>query len=99
MGAYRDAKLVLGEFLPLCKGVTYTRSLTRKNVLAYHTVLRAKGNSLRTVWNKHNRLLWFLRHVKGDVSIMPSLHKVKAKTVTVYESKEIEAILEAAKPY
>lgn len=99
MGAYRDANLVLGEFLPLCKGIVYTRTITRGHVLNYHKWLRAKGNSDRTVWNKHNRLLSFLRFAKGNLSEMPPKPEFVSKLPNVYTSEETAAILAVADNY
>lgn len=99
MGAYRDAKLVLGEFLPLCKGVTYTRAIGRNDVLRYHAWLRNRGNSDRTISNKHNRLLSFLRFAKGDLKAMPPKPKYEKKLPNMYVPAETAAILEAADDY
>jgi integrase len=99
MGAYRDAKLVLGEFVPLCKYITHTRSITRKDVLNYHKWLRAKGNSARTIWNKHNRLLSFLRFAKGDLTVMPPKPTYQKGLPDNYTPKQTAAILAAADDY
>ena len=96
MEAHRDAKLVLSEFLPLCKGITYTRSLTRADILKYHTHLRANGNSDRTVANKHQRLLSFLRFAKVDLAFMPPKPRYTRKEPDAYTSAQSSAILAAA---
>ncbi len=98
LGAYRDAKLVLGEFLKICSH-TYTRAITRQDILKYHARLRAKGNSDRTIWNKHNRLLSFLRFAKGDLSVVPPKPKYERKLPDFYTSEETASLLGAADPY
>jgi integrase len=98
MEAHRDAKVVLGEFLKGCK-VTYTRAITRQDVLDYHARLKAKGNSARTISNKHNRLLSFLRFAKGDLSVMPPKPKYTSKEPNLYTSEQTTAILAAADGY
>ena len=70
MEAHKKATIVLGEFLKICTH-TYTRAITRQDILKYHTTLRKKGNDDRTVLNKHNTLLSFLRFAGGDLSVMP----------------------------
>jgi integrase len=96
MEAMQDARQVLSEFLPLCKAIAYTRSITRQDILAYHTYLKAKGNSARTVHNKHCRLVSFLRFAKGDLSVVPPKPKYESKLPTNYTSEELTSILAAA---
>jgi integrase len=99
MEAARDAKLVLNEFMTICKGITYTRGITREDVLKWHAALRAKKNSDRTIANKHARLTALLRFCKVDVgksSFMPPKPRYEKKLPTMYTSDEIGDVLSAA---
>jgi integrase len=100
MEAARDATVVLTEFTSICKGITYTKSITRQNILDWHAALRDKGNSDRTIHNKHARLNAFLRFCKVDVgkgSFMPPRPRYEKKLPTMYTSDEIADILSAVK--
>jgi integrase len=97
MEAHENAKVVLGEFLKVCTH-TYTKAITRQDVLRYHAKLRAKGNSDRTIWNKHNRLLSFLRFAKGDLSVMPPKPPRQKTLPDFYSSEDTATILKAANP-
>ena len=95
MEAARDAKLVLGEFTAMANR-TYIKGITREIVLDYHERLRRKGNSERTISNKHNRLFSFFRFCKADVSFMPPQPKYEKKLPNVYTSTDTAALLNAA---
>jgi integrase len=98
MEAAAQAKLVLTEFMPLCN-VTYVRGINRSMILAFHTKLRKRGLSERTVANKHNRLKAFLRFSKVDTKFMPDAPKYEKGLPTIYTSKETTAILAASDDY
>jgi integrase len=98
MEAYENAKVVLGEFLKICTH-TYTKAITRQDVLRYHAALRKKGNGDRTVANKHNRLLSFLRFAKADLTVMPPKPTYQKTLPDFYTSQDTTAILQAADPY
>lgn len=102
MGAWRDAKLVMGEFLRLCK-VKYTRGVKIEDVNQYLASLRKRGNSKRTVRNKHDRLMWFLRYAKGDPETIATMKKDRPtateKKPDTYTSDQLSAILNAADEY
>ena len=95
MEAAADGKLVLDEFVPMCN-VTYVRGIRREDVLAYHTKLRKRGLTERTVANRHQRLKTFLRFCKVDISFLPPTPKYEEGLPTVYTKENIKAILDAA---
>ncbi len=95
-----QARLVLEEqFLPLCKGVTHVRFVTREHIFAFHKSLRDKGMAERTIHNKHMRLRAFFRFCKVDVSFMPPIPKYESKLPTIYSPSEIKALRQASDPY
>ena len=97
--AAEQARLVLREFLPLCKGITYTRGVNREHVFAFHKALRVRGCEPRTIANKHARLRSFFRFCKVDLSFMPPAPKYEKKLPTIYSAAEVKAIRAAADPY
>jgi integrase len=102
MEAYRNAKLVMGEFLSICK-VTYVRTVKPEDVTRYLASLRKRGNSARTVRNKHDRLMWFLRYAKGDPETIAAMKKDRPtftkREPDTYNSAQLSAILNAADEY
>jgi integrase len=97
--AARQARVVLDEFIPLCAPITNTRALTREHIFRFHKALKAKGNSARTIANKHERLKAFFRFCKMDTAFMPPVPKYEKALPTIYSPDEIRAIREAADPY
>src|ERR1017187_7876979 len=68
-------------------------------VLEYHAKLRKKGQTERTIANKHTRVKSFLRFCKVDTSFMPPVPKYEDKLPTIYDPAQVKAIREAADPY
>jgi integrase len=97
--AAMQARVVLDEFVPLCKGITYTKAVTREHVLAFHNALRERGCSDRTVANKHRRLKSFFLFCKIDTAFLGSVPKYENKLPTIYSPSEVKAIREASDPY
>lgn len=99
--AQAQARVTLNEFmkLPMVRTTSHTMLIGREQVLAFHTALRKRRQSERTVANKHDRLKSFLRWCKVDVSFMPPAPKYDKGLPTIYEPGEVKAILEAADPH
>lgn len=99
--AQAQARVTLNEFisLPMVRATAHTKLMAREHVLAFHEALRKRGQSERTVANKHDRLKSFLRWCKVDVSFMPPAPKYDKGLPTIYEPGELKAILEAADPH
>jgi integrase len=94
--AAEQARHVLDEFVPICN-VTYVRGITREHILKFHSALRKRGMSDRTVSNKHGRLKSFLLFCGVDVKkVMPPAPKYEQGLPVIYSKAEIEAIREAA---
>jgi integrase len=97
--AAQSARVVLDEFLPLCKDVVYTRDVNREHIFTFHKVLRARGCSDRTVANKHDRLKSFLLFCNVDTSFLPKRPKYENKLPTIYGPTELKALVSAEDPY
>lgn len=98
--AAAQAKLTLDEFSAVVKdtvpGAAYVHSIMRQTVLHYHTAMRKRGLSPRTIANRHDRLKSFLRWCKVDVKFMPPTPRYEKRLPSVYTSTETAAILAAA---
>ena len=98
MEAAGISRLVLDEFLNVCP-VTYSRQVTRECVLNFHAALRKKGNSERTIANKHARLKSFLKWLKLDTKWMPPAPDYEESLPDIYSQAELAAVREAANEY
>jgi integrase len=96
----QKANHVLGEFQTFCENhkfkTLHMRSITRQHILDFHAQLRKKGNSERTIHDKHQRVKAWLRFCKVDTSFMPPAPKFEQTLPTVYEKTQIDDIRAAA---
>jgi integrase len=90
------ARHVLEEFRLSCsvddrrlKGTGHTTGVTRAHILRFHTFLRERGNSERTVADKHQRVKAWLRFCKVDTSFMPPVPKFEKTLPTTYSDTQI----------
>jgi integrase len=99
MEAADQARLVNEEFRKLLNRKTYVDEITRDDVFRFHTALRKRGCSDRTVANKHQRLTSWLRFAGIDKTILPPVPKYEETLPTIYTSDEISTLLAEAAPY
>jgi integrase len=99
MEAADQARLVNEEFRKLLNRKTYVDEITRDDIFRFHTALRKRGCSDRTVANKHQRLTSWLRFAGIDKTILPPVPKYEETLPTIYTSDEISTILAEAGPY
>jgi len=99
--AQQHARLVLKEFLPLCQSAPYVRFVTRDHLLAYHTALRKREQSARTIHNKDARVRSWLRWCGVDLKALrlPPKPSFEDPLPEIYTPSELTGILEAADPY
>lgn len=90
------ARNVLGEFKTFNPHIVGVISMSRDTILRFHAQLRAKGNSERTIADKHQRVKAWLRWCKVDASFMPPAPKYEETLPTIYEPEEVRAIRRAA---
>jgi integrase len=97
---------VLEEFRLSCsvddrrlKGSIYTNSVTRAHILRFHTSLRNRGNSPRTIADKHQRVKAWLKFCKVNTSWFPPVPKFETTLPNVYDDEQIQAIRGAADDY
>ena len=97
--AARYAELVTGEFIADC-GKTFLDEVTKDDVTAYEKSLRKRGQSERTIANKHQRLRSFFRFAGVDVDVlMPEKPVYEKKEPTIYNPEQIGALMKACDPY
>ncbi|MDR3749132.1 MAG: site-specific integrase [Acidobacteriota bacterium] len=99
MEAADQARLVNEEFRKLLNRKTYVDEITRDDIFKFHTALRKRGCSDRTVANKHQRLTSWLRFAGIDKTILPPVPKYEETLPTIYTSDEITTLLAEAAPY
>ena len=97
------ASHVLEEFRLSCsvddkrlKGTGHTKAVTRAHVLRFQRFLRERGNSERTIADKHQRVKAWLRKCEVDTSWFPSAPKFEKTLPTIYDDGQIKAIRGAA---
>jgi integrase len=98
MEAADQARLVNEEFRKLLNRKTYVDEITRDDIFRFHTALRKRGCSDRTVANKHQRLTSWLRFAGIDKTILPPVPKYEETLPTIYTSDEISTMLAEAAP-
>jgi integrase len=98
MEAADQARLVNEEFRKLLNRKTYLDEITRDDIFRFHTALRKRGCSDRTVANKHQRLTSWLRFAGIDKTILPPVPKYEETLPTIYTSDEISTIVAEAAP-
>jgi integrase len=97
--AARDAEQVTGEFIAEC-GKTFLDEVTTEDLKQYYKSLRKRGQSDRTVANKHQRLRSFFKFAGLDVNaLMPAKPKYEKSLPTTYTAKQVGAVLNAADGY
>lgn len=99
MEAAGQARVVLGEFVPLCVNVHWVKHITREHILAFHQKLRDRGCVPRTIANKDARLRSFLRFCDVDTSFLPSKPKYEESEPEIYTPGEIKTIFGVADEY
>jgi integrase len=105
MEAAGAARVCLEEFRTVTK-IVYVSKITANDVTTFHTALRERGLSDRTVTNKHDRLCSFLRFAKVEVE---GLHKspdskglrpsYEQPEVTTYDDSQMEQLRAGADEY
>jgi len=97
------ARHVLKEFQLSChaddkrlRGVSRTKEVTRAHVLRFHSFLRQRGNSPRTIADKHQRVKAWLKHCKVDTGFLPSVPKFEETLPTIYSEAQIADLRAAA---
>jgi len=100
------ARHVLEEFRLSCsvddrrlKGITYTSGVTRAHILRFHTFLRNRGNSPRTIADKHQRVKAWLKFCKVNTSWFPPVPKFETTLPNVYDKVQIDDIRGTADDY
>ena len=103
---HEKAEHVLEEFRHFCSNtptklptVIHTRRVTREHLLGFHAWLRKRGNSERTIADKHLRVKAWLRFCKVDTSWFPAVPKFEKTLPTIYDDEQIQAIRGAADDY
>jgi integrase len=99
MEAAAQARLTLDEFTPLANATYVRGAATRETVLRYHTAMRKRELSERTIANRHDRLRSFFRWCGIDTKFMPPAPRYEKTLPTIYTSAQTAAILEAADEY
>jgi integrase len=99
MEAADQARLVNEEFRKLLNRKTYVDEITRDDIFRFHTALRKRGCSDRTVANKHQRLTSWIRFAGIDKTVLPPVPKYEETLPTIYTSDEISTLLAEAAPY
>lgn len=78
------------------KRTGHTSGITRAHVLRFHAFLRQRGNSERTIADKHARVRAWLRFCKVDTSFLPPAPKFEKALPTVYSDAQIADLRAAA---
>lgn len=97
------ARHVLEEFRLSCsiddrrlKRAGHTTEVTRAHVLRFHKFLRERGNSERTIADKHQRVKAWLRFCHIDTPWFPPVPKFEKTLPTIYEQTQIDDLRAAA---
>jgi integrase len=93
--AAAQARLVTDEFQRMT-GRVWLDEVRREDVLKFHTALRARGCSPRTVANKHARLASWLRFAGLPTALLPPKPRHDEQLPTIYTREQVAAILAAA---
>jgi integrase len=98
MEAAENARLVLAEFEQSCHSL-FVKMISRDCIIAFQKALRKRGLSERTIANKHQRVMSFLKWAKVDTSFVKKSDRPvyqKDADPTYYNEKEIDSIRKAA---
>jgi integrase len=83
------------EFLPLVK-IQYADQLTENHIDRWHTALREKGNSNRTIYNKHVSIMGWLKWCKVDTKkLAERAPDFTEKDVEVYDPAELKRLFDS----
>ena len=96
--AEQQARNVTAEFLQNTRK-RFVDELTTADITRFHESLRRRGCGDRTVANKHQRLISWLRHAGIDPSILPPKPKFEQTLPTIYSSDQISTLLADDDPY
>lgn len=83
-------------------GKTWVDEIRREDILRFHRWLRDRGNSERTVANKHTSVKSFLLFAgvnAKDKKIMPPTPRYEKTLPTIYTTEQIANVLKVAGPY
>jgi integrase/recombinase XerD len=72
---------------------TYLDEVTRDDVFSFHKSLRKRGCEDRTVANKHQRLISWLRFSGFDTSTLPPKPRYEEELPTIYSRDEVSTLL------
>jgi integrase/recombinase XerD len=92
-----QARLVAAEFTRVVRR-TYVDEITRDDVFRFHESLRKRGCEERTVANKHQRLISWLRFSGFDTTTLPPKPRYEEQLPTIYNRDEISTLLANADP-
>jgi integrase len=88
-------KTAIEEFIPIA-GVEYADQLTEEIILRWYTALRRKGNSKRTIYNKHVSLFGFLKWCGVNTKpLAESAPEFTEKDVEVYEPQKLKKLFKS----
>jgi integrase len=90
--AAEQARLVTAEFTRVVRK-TYLDEITREDVFRFHEALRKRGCEARTVANKHQRLISWLRFSGFDTSKLPPKPRYEEQLPTIYTRDEVSTLL------
>ncbi|MEO6803561.1 MAG: site-specific integrase [Granulicella sp.] len=77
-------------------GKTYADELTPEDILKYQRHLRKRGLSDRTVANRHQRVMAFLRHIKLNVKeLSPTRPRYEEALPEIYKPEDLKALFDA----
>lgn len=101
MEAADQARLVSTEFIEQMRkrNKSYVDEIGREDIFFFHTALKARGCSDRTVANKHARLTSWLRFAGIDQKKLPPKPRYEDKLPTVYTSDQMQTLLSEADQY
>lgn len=86
-------KKTVEDFFDVCR-VTFVDELKREHVTRYLAALRKRELGDRTVANKHNRVLSFLRYLRVDVKeLAPARVGYEESLPEIYTDAELQALL------
>ena len=99
----KEAAVVYGTALAnfrTCSGVTYVDEIDEAELVRFGAYLRKQGNSARTVHNKHNYVLTFLRWCGVDVkALRVKTPKYETKMPVVYSDEQVTTLKGATDRY
>lgn len=100
MEAAGAARVCLEEFRKVA-GVHYVSKITRAHILSFAAALTERGLAPRTVANKHDRLLSFLRFAKVAIPDLEKRDKpvYEQPEITTYDDAQMEQLRAGADDY